>query len=264
MYLCNGFVVLSWFSGGLLGLIAVLRATLVSSGMRGTDWLLVGIAVWLICFQPALGTFLALLCVRSSGTASSRYPEYHRVKKGQEDLGEVDRIPIVYREEYNIALGGLERLHPFDSQKYGRIYDILVTNEIIRSPNRIYRPRMVTMDELLLVHSRMYLCKVLHSSFVLTRILEVPLCCCPMPLVRHKVLNPMLYATGGTVLAGNLALEHGWAINLAGGYHHAGPRDGSGFCVFSDVAIAIKQLKRDYPERLKRFLIGRRCCLALS
>ena len=52
----------------------------------------------------------------------------------------------------------------------------------------------------------------------------------------------MRYATGGTVLACRLALEHGVAINLGGGYHHAAAGWGGGFCVYADVPLAAKVL----------------------
>jgi histone deacetylase 11 len=52
----------------------------------------------------------------------------------------------------------------------------------------------------------------------------------------------MRYATGGTILACRLALEHGVAINLSGGYHHAAAGWGGGFCVYADVPLAAKIL----------------------
>ena len=45
-------------------------------------------------------------------------------------------------------------------------------------------------------------------------------------------------ATGGTLLAARLALEHGIACNTAGGSHHARRAQGAGFCTFNDVAVA--------------------------
>lgn len=49
-------------------------------------------------------------------------------------------------------------------------------------------------------------------------------------------------AVGGTMLAAQLALEHGSAINLAGGSHHADGEGGAGFCVFNDVAVAARAM----------------------
>lgn len=52
-------------------------------------------------------------------------------------------------------------------------------------------------------------------------------------------------ATAGTVLTALLALEHGIACNTAGGSHHARRAHGAGFCVFNDVAVAIRLLQAD-------------------
>ncbi len=49
-------------------------------------------------------------------------------------------------------------------------------------------------------------------------------------------------STGGTMLAARLALQHGAAANTAGGSHHASRREGAGFCVFNDVAVAALDL----------------------
>jgi acetoin utilization deacetylase AcuC-like enzyme len=52
-------------------------------------------------------------------------------------------------------------------------------------------------------------------------------------------------AVGGTIAAARHALSHGLAMNLAGGTHHAFPDHGEGFCVFNDVAVAIRLLRRE-------------------
>ena len=52
-------------------------------------------------------------------------------------------------------------------------------------------------------------------------------------------------AVGGTVLTGRLALEHGLACNTAGGSHHAFADHGAGFCLFNDVAVAIRVLRSE-------------------
>jgi acetoin utilization deacetylase AcuC-like enzyme len=52
-------------------------------------------------------------------------------------------------------------------------------------------------------------------------------------------------STGGTILASRLALERGIACNIGGGFHHAFPGHGEGFCAIHDVAVAIRKLQRD-------------------
>lgn len=60
-------------------------------------------------------------------------------------------------------------------------------------------------------------------------------------------------AVGGTLAAARFALDEGIAMNLAGGTHHAFPDRGEGFCVFNDVAIAIRALQAE--GRVTRALI---------
>ena len=55
----------------------------------------------------------------------------------------------------------------------------------------------------------------------------------------------MRSACQGTLTAARAALADGFAVNLSGGYHHAKPDDGEGFCVFADVSYALKSLWQD-------------------
>ncbi len=96
--------------------------------------------------------------------------------------------------------------------------------------------------ELARVHTPEYL-RSLRRSSVLAEILGVPvLARLPAAFIDWRVLLPMRYATGGTTLACRLALEHGLAINLAGGYHHAAAAWGDGFCVYADIPMAAATL----------------------
>lgn len=150
-------------------------------------------------------------------------------------------IPLLYSPRYNITAFGLERLHPFDSRKYGRIHDWLIRLGL-RTKRDFVVPRPVTYQELLKVHTPEYL-KSLRSRRVLARILEVGLVAyLPGFITNWRVLRPMRWATGGTIEACRLALEKGVAINLGGGYHHAGADYGGGFCVYADAAIALAVL----------------------
>ena len=59
-----------------------------------------------------------------------------------------------------------------------------------------------------------------------------------------------LASTGGTIACTRDVLEHGflWAGQLAGGTHHAFAGHGEGFCVFNDIACAVRVAQRDYKE----------------
>jgi histone deacetylase 11 len=151
-------------------------------------------------------------------------------------------IPLVYHPAYNITAFGLERLHPFDSRKSRRIHDAFVSRGL-RRPRDFVRPRPVTRADLVAVHSPDYLWS-LRSPETLARILEVPVIRrLPAWAIDWRILRPMRYATGGTVLACRLALERGIAVNLGGGFHHAAAGWGGGFCIYADAPLAAKLLR---------------------
>jgi histone deacetylase 11 len=157
-------------------------------------------------------------------------------------------IPLVYSSTYNITAYGLEYLHPFDSVKYRRIQNWLVAQGI-RKEQDFVLPRSCSFEELAQLHSPDYL-QSLRSRSVLKDILEVwVISLLPSGFVDGRVLEPMRQATGGTVLAGRLARQHGFAINIGGGYHHADRTKGGGFCIYADVPVALALLHQEKPFR---------------
>lgn len=153
-------------------------------------------------------------------------------------------VPIVYHPAYNVTACGLERLHPFDSVKYRRIHDELIRQGLRREGDFV-RPAPCTTVELALLHTPEYLRSLRHAR-TLVGILEVPIVArLPATFTDWRVLRPMRLATGGTVLACRLALEHGVTINLSGGYHHASGAKGHGFCVYADTPTALAVLHRE-------------------
>lgn len=151
---------------------------------------------------------------------------------------------VVYSRHYNIGLYGLERLHPFDSRKYGRAWKLLRRHFGPALRQLHLRPdRAASRDELLLVHSADYLARLRDPQYV-ARALEVPqLRHLPGWAIDWHVLRPMRWATRGTTLAARAALDHGFVVNLSGGYHHAKPDRGEGFSIYADVAIAVASLR---------------------
>jgi histone deacetylase 11 len=155
-------------------------------------------------------------------------------------------VRIVYSPHYNISFFGLERLHPFDSKKYGRAWKLLRQQFGPQLTTRhISVDRPVSDAELRLVHAPEYLRK-LGSPAYLAEALEIPLLRrLPHWLTAWRVLRPMRWAVRGSVLAAEAALQYGAAVNLSGGYHHAKFNHGEGFCVFSDIALMVHQLRRE-------------------
>ena len=58
------------------------------------------------------------------------------------------------------------------------------------------------------------------------------------------MVNAFSLAAGGTTLAGRLALDDGVGVNIGGGFHHAFPGHGEGFCAINDIAVAIRSLQQ--------------------
>ncbi|XP_060094276.1 histone deacetylase 11 isoform X3 [Heteronotia binoei] len=149
--------------------------------------------------------------------------------------------PIVYSPDYNITFMGLEKLHPFDAGKWGKVIHFLKEEKLI-ADDVIVRAREATEQDLLVVHTRRYLNR-LKWSFAVAAITEIPpVLFLPNFLVQRKVLRPLRTQTGGTIMAGKLAIERGWAINVGGGFHHCSSDKGGGFCAYADITLAIKFL----------------------
>jgi len=114
-----------------------------------------------------------------------------------------------------------------------------VIEEGIVSPGRVLVPPAARDDELLLVHEADFVAR--FSSGRLTpqeeRVIGLPW--------SPELVERSRRAAGGTTAAARHALSHGVAMNLAGGTHHSFADHGEGFCVFNDVAVAIRVLQRD-------------------
>ena len=105
-------------------------------------------------------------------------------------------------------------------------------------PEFVHDPSRASPDDLLLVHTPDYLERFTGGR--LTRDEERRL---GFPW-STALVERSYRAAGGTCEAAAHAVDHGIAMNLAGGTHHAFPSHGEGFCVFNDVAVAIRMLQR--------------------
>lgn len=166
----------------------------------------------------------------------------------------VEKLPIVYSSNYTVGTGWriidatLNKLHPFDLAKYAKVHKDLM-HRLNLTPEHFHTPQKPVSDETLhTVHTPEYIAS-LQDSTVVAQVAEVyPLSSVPNRILQRILLNPMRYATAGTIQATELALEQGWAINNAGGYHHAKPHGGEGFCYFNDLALAVKKVQEKNPD----------------
>lgn len=148
---------------------------------------------------------------------------------------------LVYSPHYNFSMLGLEKLHPFDAAKYGKVWRSLYKkfgNKLNHQTTFVQTP--ATNRELLLVHTEEYL-QSLKQNKVIATILDIPLVAwLPHYLLQKGSITPARYATAGTIIATQQALDGAIVFNLGGGFHHAFSDHGEGFCFFADAALALK------------------------
>lgn len=141
---------------------------------------------------------------------------------------------LTYHEGYDLNLGA----HVFPSQKYRMIRDKLLGDGIATSGDFL-TPEPATDQDVLRVHSQEYVYKLKTGTLSHAEIMrmEVP--------YSRELVEACWLAAGGSIVAGRRALQDGWAANIGGGFHHACPDHGEGFCVIHDVAVAIRRLQFD-------------------
>lgn len=137
-------------------------------------------------------------------------------------------LPIVHHPAYQAEIPSG---HRFPMGKFGRLAEVLVADGIV-APGHFFQPALAPTSWLGLAHDAAYVDQVVHGEVPARVAREIGL---PM---TASVARRARAATGGTVLAARLALDHGIALNTAGGSHHARRAQGAGFCVFNDVAVA--------------------------
>jgi acetoin utilization deacetylase AcuC-like enzyme len=128
--------------------------------------------------------------------------------------------------------------HRFPIEKYELLRQRVLAEGTV-SPEHLHEPERVSRDDLLLVHTADYVDRFTDGQLSPDEIRKLG-----FPWSTHLV-ERSYRATGGTVEASRHAVRHGIAMNLAGGTHHAFPGHGEGFCVFNDVAVAVRALRRD-------------------
>ena len=127
--------------------------------------------------------------------------------------------------------------HIFPMRKFEGLYRYVLEQNLI-SDSDIIVPSMVDMANLLSVHTPRYANGIMKGNLESKELRRLGL-----PWSRKLAIRSRL-AVQGTINAALMALQDGIAGNLAGGTHHAMADHGEGFCVFNDVAVAIKVLQQ--------------------
>lgn len=145
----------------------------------------------------------------------------------------MQKLPLIFHPIYSQLT--LARNHRFPIEKYQALHDQALTTY----PNSIEIKEvssLISRDSLAEVHHQDYI-----ENFISGDIDEKAMKRIGFPWTEQFVKRTRT-AVSGTLLTAKVAAEQGIAINLTGGYHHAHPGFGSGFCVFNDLVIAAKQL----------------------
>jgi acetoin utilization deacetylase AcuC-like enzyme len=143
-------------------------------------------------------------------------------------------MKLVYSDKSQLPLGE----HIFHAEKYRAIRDRLLHSGAFSEADFL-APGPCCDKDLMLVHTKLWVEKVL-GGMVSTREeleLEIP--------YSAELVEAFCYMTGGSMLASALALKHGCAVHIGGGFHHAFADHGEGFCLLHDVAVAIRAMQRD-------------------
>ena len=141
---------------------------------------------------------------------------------------------LVYSDDYYLPIGS----HVFPSEKYKCTHDRLLASGMA-APSDFVAPRPATDQDVLLVHTPQYVHKLKTGTLTALEELELEVPYSP------ELVRAFWLAAGGSVLAAHHALEDGVPNSLGGGFHHAFPDHGEGFCMIHDVAIAIRCMQRD-------------------
>ena len=141
---------------------------------------------------------------------------------------------LVYSDDYYLPIGS----HVFPAEKYKRIHDRLLASGIAE-PSDFVTPHSATDEDVLLVHTPQYVKKLKTGTLSQREQLELEVPFSP------ALVKAFWLAAGGSILAADYALSNRIAISIGGGFHHAFPDHGEGFCMIHDVAIAIRRMQRD-------------------
>jgi acetoin utilization deacetylase AcuC-like enzyme len=140
---------------------------------------------------------------------------------------------VVHSREYGCDIGP----HVFPTEKFALVRERLVSSGEVEE-GEILEPAPAPREDLLLVHTPEYLADLEELRWTpRTLPSELPL---TAEIVRAYVL-----AAGGTTLAARAALDRGVGVHIGGGFHHAFPDRGEGFCYINDLAVAIRVVQRE-------------------
>jgi acetoin utilization deacetylase AcuC-like enzyme len=149
---------------------------------------------------------------------------------------------LVYSDAYRLPIGQ----HVFPAEKY-RLVARCVLDKGIATAGDFVTPQPAEDHEVLLAHGDYYVHKLRTGTLTAREELamEVPF--------SDELVDAFWLNAGGSILAARRALEDRVSFSLGGGFHHAFPDHGEGFCMINDIAIAIRVVQRE--KRIGRAMV---------
>ena len=146
---------------------------------------------------------------------------------------------LVYSDDYYLPIGA----HVFPAQKYRLVHARLLQTGLA-GPEDFLVPQPAGDEDILRVHTPEYVASLKAGtlSAQAEAMMEIP--------YSPELVRAFWLAAGGSILAARQALAESVAFNLGGGFHHAFPGHGEGFCMIHDVAVAIRSMQND--KKIKR------------
>ncbi|SPF38888.1 Histone deacetylase superfamily [Candidatus Sulfotelmatobacter kueseliae] len=141
---------------------------------------------------------------------------------------------LVYSDAYYLPIGN----HVFPAEKYRRVRDRLIATGVAEASDFL-EPAPAVDQDILLVHTPEYVEKLKTGTLSPREEMEMEI-----PYSRD-LADAFWLAAGGSILAARQCLTDRVSISLGGGFHHAFPDHGEGFCMIHDVAVAIRRLQHD-------------------
>jgi acetoin utilization deacetylase AcuC-like enzyme len=145
---------------------------------------------------------------------------------------------LIYSDDYFLPIGA----HVFPAEKYRRIHDQLLATKVAETSD-FMTPQPASDQDILLVHTPQYVQKLKTGTLSPREEQEMEIPYSP------ELVRAFWLAAGGSILAAEHALRDGLAVNIGGGFHHAFPDHGEGFCMIHDVAVAIRRMQQDKKIR---------------
>jgi len=150
------------------------------------------------------------------------------------------RVPVFYDASYRLPFAGLEFSTGVEPRRVDFTTWYLLETGVVRAAD-VHRPLPASYAQLARVHRAAYL-ESLGRPETLARIFAVD----PSDVPVDALLDTLRHICGGTLEATRMALaQRRPAANLAGGFHHAAPDHGGGFCALNDLAVALAAVREE-------------------